>query len=174
MKILIAAPLLFLACKDPKLAGFRENTILNQNVYLNELPSQTYIDSLDLIAQNEIVKTKDTGKKVNVKLSQNPLTKVAQTFAKKAQKTKILTPEEFAEKFIESLEKLSQDPSNKKLGKTIKVKSDIDALTLIQKFYGLNPNRIPKSVVDYSLSALNPNINLYDIKAGEEITLPKL
>jgi hypothetical protein len=174
MKILIAVPLFFLACKDPKLAGFREKTIVNENVYLNELPSRAYIDSIDFIAQNEIVKTKDTEKKVNVKLSQNSLTKVAQTFAKKAQKTKRLTPEEFAEKFIESLEKLSQDPFNKKLGKTIKVKTDIDALTLIQKFYGLNPNRIPKSILDYSLSALNPNINLYDIKAGEEITLPKL
>jgi len=168
--------LLLISCSGYDRENFRME--VGKKYELKKWPDSAYIDTLDKYFKNEPLKqsqkqkaeiTMNTNnnffnipkKKINVPQKNIP--------EKKAPKE---TTEPFPDKFVNAMNKLLENPSNRELGKKYNVKAGETLNGLLLRVYGQQAQKLPKFTSELMVKQLNPGIDFSSLSEGQTVLLP--
>jgi hypothetical protein len=171
--------LIFTSCTSYEREEFRME--VDKKYALKKFPDSLYLDTLDNFFKKEPIK-KTTEQKAEITMQadfsskiEKPKEKEDNAIQNQKQYT-VKNPEKksipFADGFLHSLLKLSENPDSKEYGKTYKAKSGENIDELLLRIYGTKANKVPKNLTKSMLKTLNPNSDFNSFNEGEIILLP--
>ncbi len=175
-------------------AQYRTDLKTGDIVFLYQMPDSAYISEIDQRLANEPLTEEARRKRADVAISITPgkvfqypnessksaveaKTKESfsdiQELSTFAPQTKSSDPH-FTERFISSLEKLLNNPTEKGLSLQVTSEPGETFQQLLVRKYGTDARSLPLNLVSYQLKLINPGVDFNQLQPGEELLLPKL
>lgn len=162
--------------------------IVGKQYALKEWPDSNFVSELDSLFRSEPLKQPDTAQVAEIVIDPShigfkPQTTKSLSSASTNSTTNSSTPspsvepphgEMFAERFMAAMQALQADPGNAKLSRRESVRDGEDLMALLARVYGNTARQMPRIMVESSLRALNPAVDLQNLATGATIVLPAL
>jgi hypothetical protein len=167
--------------------GEPQEFVVGKPYALREWPDSSYVANLDSVADAEYVNPyAQKAPEVSMSPSIMPYkamprasaggtatSKPAMQISKEVPSQESKQAEAFAERFQKAMDRLQAEPENANFFLKVTVQDGEDLPALLTRIYGQESKRLPLSIVQSQLSAVNGE-SLKSIRAGQMIHLPKL
>ena len=171
------------ACQAPE--GEEYKVEVNKKYVLKNRLNKTELKIIDsLIKSENIIEIEKAQKKIALQLSPTDQVIDPSKVGKKPTATdnspkvegpRILSTEEKLERFVSVLEEWSNDSQNKKYYRTVKIREGQKTFReVLRQNFGKWTKDLPEGLIQYSISALNRDIDIENLSPGQSMRVPKL
>lgn len=182
---ILCIPLLsVISCGNYDREEFR--LVMGKQYALKEWPDSDFVAGLDSLFSHEPLKQPDTTHVAEIVIDPSHIgfkpqkaksSSSANSITNSTTQSPSVEPphgEMFAERFMAAMQALQADPGNAKLSRRESVRDGEDLMALLARVYGNTARQMPRIMVESSLRALNPTVDLQHLSTGSTIVLPAL